>query len=183
MIEVWKDINKYEGLYQISNLGRVKSLGRFYNPGREGTPSRYLKEYIKDGAYDKKGYLRIGLSKNGVTETHKLHRLVAIHFIDNQNKYPQVNHKNGVKDDNKEENLEWVNNSINQKHAYRTGLNISRKGEKHAMSKLKNKDVKQIRTLYSSGMYNQTEIAIKYDITQANVSEIVRNKTWQNITA
>ena len=112
-LEVWLDIKGYENKYQISNLGRVRSIN-YHNTGRIN---------LLKPAIDKKGYLRCALSKNNILSTFKVHRLVAEHFIKNDNpSYNQVNHKNGIKTDNRVENLEWCNNSMNQCHAWKIGL-------------------------------------------------------------
>lgn len=117
MEEIWKDIKGYEGLYKISNYGRVESLPK----NRYGSKkSIILKPFL-----DKDGYLNIGLCKNNVVTKHKVHRLVAQVFINNCHNKPQVNHKNGIKDDNRVTNLEWVTNGENQKHAWKYGLKIN----------------------------------------------------------
>ena len=113
--EVWKDIAGYEGKYQVSNLGRVRSL-QYHN-----TKGIVRIGYLKP-ATDGCGYLRCTLSKNNKLTTFKVHRLVASAFIDNPNNLPQVNHKDGDKQNNNVDNLEWCNNSQNQLHAYANGL-------------------------------------------------------------
>ena len=95
--EIWKDIKEYEGLYQVSNMGRVKSL----NYNRSG------KEKIMKQSFDK-GYLRVGLTKNRKIKTIKVHRLVAIAFIPNVENKPEVDHINTIKTDNRVENLRFV---------------------------------------------------------------------------
>lgn len=112
MNEIWKDIPNYEGLYQASNLGRIKSLKR-----------KGAKEKILKGFYDEFGYLRVALCKNNEIKKYKVHRLIAITFISNPNNYKQVNHDNGIKDDNRVENLEWCTPSYNTKHSYINNLN------------------------------------------------------------
>lgn len=106
MIEEWKDIKDYENLYQISNLGRVKSLGKTIidSSGRK----RIIKERILKGGKDDKGYLYVCLCKDGIHKYIKVHRLVAETFIPNPNNLPCVDHINTIRDDNRVENLRWV---------------------------------------------------------------------------
>lgn len=118
MKEIWKDIEDYEGLYQVSNLGNVRSLN--YN----GTHK------IKEMAHQlmRKGYLRVHLSKNNKSKRISIHRLVAETFIPNPNNLPQVNHIDGNKQNNCVSNLEWCTNLENQRHAWNNGLRKSKKG-------------------------------------------------------
>jgi len=102
--EIWKDIIGFEGLYQISNMGRVKS---FHSP----------KEKILKLHENSIGYLRIGLHKNCNSKHERISRLVAIHFIPNPLNLPQVNHKNLNKKDNRVVNLEWCTPRQNTLHA------------------------------------------------------------------
>ena len=106
MSEEWRDVVGYEGLYQVSSEGRVKSLERkFINKiGRE----RYVKEcFLKPGA-DRGGYLRVGLCDGEKRKTFKVHRLVCEAFHENPDNKPQVNHINEIKTDNRASNLEWA---------------------------------------------------------------------------
>lgn len=102
MVEIWKDIKDYEGLYQVSNLGRVKSLQRYCYCGNK---YRLKKEKILNGSTDKDGYIRVGLYNNGQCVLKKIHRLVATAFIPNSDNFPQVNHK----DENKTNNFVYIN--------------------------------------------------------------------------
>ena len=109
MKEEWRDIKGYEGLYQVSNLGRVKSLIR-----GTGNQFRFSKvEVILKPHLTKKGYFRLSLSKNNKRKSFQVHRLVAEAFIPNPNNYPQVNHKDENKTNNCVDNLEWCTNKYN----------------------------------------------------------------------
>lgn len=128
--EVWRNIVGYEGLYQISSIGRVKSLART-------TPQKkVLAEKMLSQGIDSDGYPQVGLCKIGVVKPWKVHRLVCLMFHRNTHSKPCVNHKNGVKTDNRKDNLEWVTVKENTVHSYRMGLQISRppKGAKHPRS-------------------------------------------------
>lgn len=103
-MELWKDIPNFEGLYQVSNLGNIKSLNRKVN-GRWGKTK--VKEKILIPANDKDGYKIVTLCKNGKQKTFKIHRIVAEIFLDNPNSYKCINHKDENKQNNCVENLEW----------------------------------------------------------------------------
>lgn len=110
MIEIWRDIKDYEGLYQVSSYGRVRSLG---NGGTYKT-SRILKFYKNKG-----GYLQVMLCKDGKRKWFRVNRLVATAFLDNPDNKPEVNHKSEDKMDNRVENLEWVWHKDNINHGSR----------------------------------------------------------------
>ena len=118
-MENWKDIKGYEGFYQVSNLGRVKSLARVsYNPN--GTVNSHIKEKILVQNLDRGGYPNVGLCKNGKSKTMKVHRLVAMAFIENPENKSQINHKDEVKINNVVENLEWCSAQENINYGTRT---------------------------------------------------------------
>lgn len=119
MEEEWRDIKGYEGYYQVSNMGRVKSLDRYVKTNKGG--KTLLKSKIMK-PMERKGYMRVSLTKNNFDKTYSIHRLVGIAFIPNPDNKPQINHINGNRSDNRVENLEWCTNGENQKHAYKIGL-------------------------------------------------------------
>jgi len=125
-MEIWKDIDNYNGYYQVSNLGRVRSLDR-YIKNRNGY--RLKKGQLLKPAILKNGYSNHRLWKDNKLKNLTEHRLVAIAFIPNPNNYKEVNHLNGDKLDNRIENLEWVTRSENIIHSYETGLQKPKKSK------------------------------------------------------
>lgn len=120
--EQWKDIPGFEGWYQASNQGRIRSVNRLINYKKQGCI--YLtKGKILSPKTTKTGYLEVVLVKNGVRYNRTVHRLVAITFIDNPNDYPVINHINEIKTDNRVENLEWCTVRQNTE-AYTTQRNV-----------------------------------------------------------
>lgn len=117
-MEEWRDIEGYEGLYQVSNEGRVKSLSKTWTCGKGSV--RYEKEKILKQHSIWCGYLRVCLSKDGENKWFLVHRLVANSFIPNPNGYAQVNHKNENKKENSVENLEWCSPAYNINYGTRT---------------------------------------------------------------
>lgn len=133
MKEIWKDIKGYEGLYQVSNLGKVKSLKRKRFNYRLQKIIEVNKEKILKQFSDTKGYLLVILQDNKFRKTYKVHRLVSETFIPNPKNLPQINHIDGCKENNIWTNLEWCDGSYNVKEAFRLGL--SKKGKYHYNSK------------------------------------------------
>ncbi len=119
MQEIWKDIPNYVGMYKVSNLGNVKSIGRYVD---WRNTKKFFRTRILRAGSDKSGYSIVVLCKSGMMKAFKIHRLVAILFIQNINNKLEVNHINGIKTDNNINNLEWCTHSENLKHAHRIGL-------------------------------------------------------------
>lgn len=114
MVEIWKDILDYEGLYQISNFGNVKALERYINIRDKQT---LLKEKLLKFDNSNLGYQRVTLSKNGKTKRFLVHRLVALHFLDKVEGKGIVNHLDNNPSNNYVDNLEWCTHQENMLHA------------------------------------------------------------------
>lgn len=128
-IEIWKDINGYEGIYQVSSLGRVRSLDRALL-GKNNVEYK-VKGKIRKISCTGKGYQNIQLSKEGRSKMFSIHRLVAEAFLDNPENLPVVNHIDGNKSNNHIGNLEWVSYSDNINHSIATGLRNTNDIETH----------------------------------------------------
>lgn len=179
--EIWKDIEGYEGLYQISNLGRVKSLER---EAWNGQAYHILKCRILKQRLISTGYLMTTMSKNGKAITPLVHRLVAETFIPNPENKPTVNHINGNKTDNRLENLEWCTYSENEQHAWKTGLKIPyerKKGEDNSNSKLTDNEVYVIKGLLKETSLNLKEIGEIFDVKRSTINNIKRGVSWKHI--
>lgn len=160
---IWQDIKGFEGLYQVSTCGNIKSLR-----------SNRILIPVKD----KKGYFRVSLYPIGLSKrkSKQVHRLVAETYLDNHENKPQVNHVNGIKANNKVNNLEWVTSSENCLHAHRTGL-ASAYGECNGRSKIKHSTVAAIKSCYKHGL-TQYQIGELYGLSQSHVSRIIRGVYW-----
>ena len=156
MEEIWKDVIGYEGLYQVSNLGRIKSLAK------RGKPERIMKQTLNH-----KGYPNLSLCKNGKSSRRTTHREVAKAFIPNPDNLPQVNHIDGNKQNNNLENLEWCDNSYNQIHANKMGLN------KHRIERVKEVCCKPI-AMYD---YKGNFIKAFSSLNEASIETGISNKS------
>jgi len=166
-IEIWKDIKGYEGLYQVSNWGRVKSLRNNI--------------ILKPALLNHKGrYPAVGLHKKGKTINPRIHRLVAEYFIDNPENKKCVNHKNGWKWCNCVNNLEWATHRENTRHAYEIGL-MGVGENSPSGSKLKNNEVLVIKALLKHTNLKQYEIAEIFNVDPSAISNINRGKDWKQI--
>lgn len=170
--EEWRDIAGYEGCYQVSNLGRVKSLARqiIINDCVTNKKERILKRRIHHS-----GYVHTGLSKNGIERRCVVHRLVLESFLGKCPDNMECNHKNGIRSDNRLSNLEWVTKSQNSIHSYRV-LNRPKNNVK-----LTPDQVIEIRSAYRSGKALQKELAEVYGVNDSTISMIVNRKLWADI--
>lgn len=175
MSEIWLDIENYEGIYMISNYGNVKSLQKIVRGSvRKG---RFLKH-----KKHRDGYFVVTLQNNKKRKYYFVHRLVASSFCQNNYKKPDVNHIDGNKENNFYQNLEWVTSKENSIHAVNLGLCPHSVGENHIKSKLKNKDILEIRKLWDgTNPYNQNDFSKKYKVSKSNIAKILKRETWKHI--
>lgn len=125
--EEWRDVKGFEGIYQVSNKSRVKSVDRFVICEGDNTRLEYQKFFkgkILKQIIGPTGYKVVHLRRGKVSKMVKVHRLVAIAFIENPNNYPDVNHINSIKTDNTSSNLEWCTPSQNSRHSYNVDKNF-----------------------------------------------------------
>lgn len=152
MDKIWKDVLGYEGLYNVSEDGLFLSK-------RRGGTKGYSEWNLIKTIEKPDGYCNVILSKNGKHATFRVHRIVALAFIPNPNNLPEVNHKNGVRNDNRVENLEWVTRSENVLHSFAVLNKVnSFKGKKHT-DETKQK-IREYRLGKSSSGSNHTYITI-----------------------
>lgn len=191
-MEIWKDIEGYENMYQVSNKGRVRSLDRLdvRSDGSRGSNRRLRGAPLKLSV-NKGGYYIASLYKNRKKKTASVHRLVAITFIDNPDNKRTVNHINGIKTDNNSKNLEWATHKENSQHGWDTGLitpshnniNGNAQGEKHHGAKLTVKDVRFIldNVRKNGGTMSQRELGRHFGVSQSAVYHIVKRNTWRHV--
>lgn len=125
-----------------------------------------------------RGYEQIDLRIDKTRKPTYIHRLVALMFIPNPENKPCVNHKNGIKTDNRVENLEWCTHKENQKHAYSTGLNKNLYGENARNVKLTKEIAEKIRQKYSTGNFTHRELGAKFKVSHTTIGLIIRENHW-----
>jgi hypothetical protein len=174
--EIWKDIEGYEGLYQVSTLGRLKRLE--YIVICKNGRNRKLPTHILNPPILKNGYIIACLRKEGKGKYLLLHRLVASAFLPNPNNLAQVNHKDGNKKNNNVENLEWVTPQNNIIHAFNNNLMHPAHGIKINVGHFVEEDIRNIRLKASEGM-SQRKIAAEYGVKQNAIWLILNCKTYK----
>jgi len=167
--EEWRPLCGYENFYDISSMSRIRRSDR-----EQGTQvGRLLKPKANTA---RGGYIQVVLTANKVSKTKRLHRLVAKTFIPNPLELPEVNHKNGLKHDNRSENLEWVTSKQNSEHALRLGLvNL---GSKRPNAVLTEKIVQECRIAYAKD-FKLDPLVSKFGIGKACIWAAVTGKTWK----
>jgi hypothetical protein len=179
--EVWRDIMGYEGIYQVSSFGRVRSIERFFIKNKRGGKEKmavYQSGCIRTSRYDKNGYLKISLWNNNSVKWFSMHRLVAIHFNDNPNNYPQVLHMDDNTKNARWDNLEWGTQSKNIQDSFDRGRN--RHGSKNNKAKLTEADIPKIRELINNGLPSPA-IGKMYGVVKSTILSIKHNKCWKHV--
>lgn len=198
--EEWRPVVGYEGVYSVSNLGRIR---------RDSRASGTREGYIRTPLRHQRGYLQVTLSRDNHINLYRVHRLVAAAFIGPCPAGKQVNHRNGIKTDNRPENLEYLTNLENAQHATRNGLRPT--GEQHGSrthperlprgdshyaryaperlargaqvgtAHLTAAQVLAIRAAYQAGEAIQSALAVQYGVGQSTVQRIVTRASWKHL--
>jgi len=163
MNEIWRQIKDYEGIYEVSNLGNIRTI-------RTGI--------IRVCQLHKYGYITVRLSKNGKVKKVLVHRLVAQAFTHTVENKPYITHIDGDRQNNIVANLKWTNASESTNQALKTGAKIPPRGEDNGHAKLTKTDVLEIRQLCEQEL-TQKEICEIYGVDQTQVSRINTRKTWR----
>lgn len=175
-MENWKDINGYEGRYAVSDLGNVKTIAHYIPHNMFPNVQKFVRERVRKLQKHNHGYLSVVLGKN---DMQLVHRLVAEAFCEKSNGKDFVNHKNGNKQDNRPENLEWCTRQENEDHAYGTGLKNST-GSANEMAKLTEEQVGLIKREYVPRR-NSTELAKRFNVSRATINRIGQGKIWKHV--
>lgn len=179
-MEIWKDITNWEGLYQVSNKGRVKSLPRFtpYKTSQRLVPEKILSPRLSGcKGKDKVGYLSVILCNKKQRVQYKVHRLVAEHFIANPENLPCVLHGNDNPLCNESWNLSWGTIADNNQDRALKGRSFRPASDGNGLNSLTREDVDKIRDLLALGK-KQHEIASLFGVRQTAISKIKTGKTW-----
>ena len=177
IIEEWRPVVGYEGFYEVSNRGQVRSLSwmtKHWQGGQRTKPARMLAQVPHW-----KGYFHVSIRTPGEEgKAAQVHRLVAAAFMPKPSPAHQVNHKDGDKHNNNIENLEWVTQRENTKHAYENGL--CPRGERHPKARLNPEAVRRIRALRAEGTSLRT-IAANFGISRGALHNIFVGKSWRHV--
>lgn len=173
MIEEWKAIAGYEGLYEASSLGRIRSVERIVQAVRGGTSfmMRWKSVILKQSYGKPRRYRLVTLSRESVEKKFRVHRLVAIAFLPNQSRLPDVDHIDGNKDNNSVQNLEWVTKRENRERGLEAGL---------IKVKLSYEIAKKIRSIGRT--MKARDIAKMYGVGTGAIWSILRGKYWKPIS-
>lgn len=178
MEEIWKDISGFKNNYECSSFGRIRRkerVGYLHNKKRL-IPSIIIKQTVSSA-----GYYRCNLFYSNIKKHYLVHRIVAKLFIDNPLNKSEVNHINGIKTDNRAENLQWVTHKENIAHADKTGLRKMPSCEAHVHAKFTNEQIKLIRADYDNKLISISELSKMHSVSYVTMFNIIKRKTWKGI--
>lgn len=179
--EIWRDIRYFEGFYQISNFGRIKSLARVIpkiSRGGRIVNLRLRERFLKPG--DAKGYLFVMLSKNGKQSRHLIHILVLEHFVSARpHRKMEGCHNDGNYKNNKLDNLRWDTHKGNHQDRLRHGT--SNRGIKNGCAKLTDDCVRSIRSMYGTGNYLMKDLGVIFSVHPVIIRRVVRGLSWKHV--
>ena len=174
--EVWRPVLGYEGLYSVSSHGRVRGeerIVRHYMGGPKRLKQRVMRQKLC------RGYPQVQISQDGAQRFFYVHRLVAEAFLEPVPGADTINHKNGVKADNRVSNLEMLSIADNVRHSVRTGLRVSPAGEDHYRAILTNDEVLDMRRRAPDTKY--VDLAAEYGISVSLATSIITGKRWSRL--
>lgn len=179
--EIWKEIKGYEGIYSISSFGNVKRHERSV-PSKNAS-RMVLKEKLLKIHTNHRGYSYVVFGVNNKSQNYSIHRLIAEYFIPNPENKEQVNHINGIKSDNRIENLEWATRKENMVHARENNLFPSdhNRGIKHGKAILNPKKVREIRELKDNGK-SYKQLADLYSVSMGCIQLIMNRTNWKHVS-
>lgn len=178
----WRDVSGWEGKYKVSDRGDVLSVSRIIlSKDHNDKPTKAIvDEKILKSKIEKTGYVSVTVKDRDRRMTFRVHKLVAQAFIPNPENKPQINHINGIKTDNRVENLEWCTQVENAKHAVATGLNTPTIGTRHWNHKHSEEDALLVKTEYEGGM-SRKQISKKYGYEYVFVYNVTSGQRWKHI--
>lgn len=183
-MEQWKPIPGYEGYYEASTDGRIRSVDRVVPHGVHGFCKQ--KSKILKYALDAKGYPRVALSDTRGIKTYTIHRLMALTYLGDRPQRHEINHVSGIKTDNSLKNLEYCTKSENAIHSFKMGLQKPKKGTLNGMAILTDQAVKEIRDYVANcgkRYYGRDQLAKKYGVSSSHIKDIVsgRRGAWSHV--
>ena len=178
--EIWKPIPGFEGYYEASNLGRIRSINEinvFVRKDGKEIRRKHNCKILKPIFDGKKFYLQVSLSKNGVSKRYLIHRLIAKTFIDNPLNLPEVNHKDEDKTNNCVSNLEWCDHKYNNNYGSKK---TSSNGENNSMNKFPEEVIREVKKLYipKDKEFGATALSKKYNMSITHIVAIAKGRKW-----